>query len=158
VPASIVIATMLRFAIQFGIFLLLWAYYFFKGEVSINGVALLLPLIIVIMAVMSLGFGMLFSSMTTKYRDLQFLLAFAVQLWMYATPVIYPLSSIPEKYSNYIQLNPVTSLVETVRFGFLGQGSFSWGGVAYSSAFAVVIFIIGLIVFSRVEKTFMDTV
>ena len=158
VPGSIVVSTLVRFGIQFGILVLLWGYYAYLGIVEANGVAFLLPIIVFIMAVMSLGFGMLFSSMTTKYRDLQFLLSFAVQLWMYATPVIYPLSSIPANYVKYIKLNPITSLVESMRYGFLGHGDFSWGGIAYSAFFAVGIFLIGTIIFSRVEKTFMDTV
>lgn len=158
VPGSIVISNLLRFGIQFAIFALIWGYYASQGKVAINVYALLLPLIIAVMAISSLGFGMLFSAMTTKYRDLQFLLTFAVQLWMYITPVIYPLSSIPEKYVKYVELNPVTPLVESMRYGFLGQGSFSWDGIIYSSLFSIGIFIIGLIVFSRVEKSFMDTV
>lgn len=158
VPGSIVISNLLRFGIQFAIFALIWGYYASQGKVAINVYALLLPLIIAVMAISSLGFGMLFSAMTTKYRDLQFLLTFAVQLWMYITPVIYPLSSIPEEYVKYVELNPITPLIESMRYGFLGQGSFSWEGIIYSSLFSVGIFIIGLIVFSRVEKSFMDTV
>jgi len=158
VPGSIVISSLLKFGIQFAVFLIIWAYYFFHGKVTFNSTAFILPLVVVLMAVISMGFGMLFSSMTTKYRDLQFLLAFAVQLWMYATPVIYPLSSIPAAYVKYIQLNPITPLVEAIRYGFLGQGAFSWAGIGYSACFAAVIFFIGLLVFSRVEKSFMDTV
>lgn len=158
VPGSIVISTMFRFAVQLGIFLVLWGYYSYQGKVEANPVAFLLPVIVLIMAITSLGFGMLFSSMTTKYRDLQFLLAFAVQLWMYATPVIYPLSFIPEKYVGFLQLNPIAPLVESMRYGFLGQGSFSWEGIGYSAVFAIGIFCLGVIVFSRVEKNFMDTV
>jgi len=158
VPASIVISTLVRFVVQFVIFLAFWGYYLFRGEVVVNEVVLLLPVIVFLMAIMSLGFGMLFSSMTTKYRDLQFLLTFAVQLWMYATPVIYPLSSIPEKYVKYIQLNPVTPLVESMRYGFFGEGSFSWISIAYSAVISIVIFFLGFMVFTRVERSFMDTV
>lgn len=158
VPASIVISTILKFAIQFGIFGLLWGYYYYQGMVEANMVALMLPVVIILLAIISLGFGMLFSAMTTKYRDLQFLLTFAVQLWMYITPVIYPLSSIPEKYVQYIKLNPVTPLVETLRYGFLGVGIFDWNGIIYSSIFAVVILFIGMVAFSNTEKSFMDTV
>lgn len=158
VPASVVISTLLRFAIQFSIFAILWGYYLYEGLIEVNAVAWLLPVVIVIMALMSLGFGMLFSAMTTKYRDLQFLLTFAVQLWMYVTPVIYPLSSIPKDYIKYIKLNPITSLVESMRYGLLGQGTFEWSGILYSFIFAVFIFSLGTIVFSRVEKSFMDTV
>jgi lipopolysaccharide transport system permease protein len=101
---------------------------------------------------------MIFSSLTTKYRDLAMLLQFGVQLLMYATPVIYPLSSIPEKYKWFIMANPVTSIVETFRYAFLGSGYFSWGLLGYSVAFTAVILFIGIIIFNRVEKSFMDTV
>lgn len=158
VPGSIVVATLVRFGIQFCIFTLFWFYYYSQGKVSINSAALLLPVVIAIMAIMSLGFGMIFSSLTTKYRDLQFLLTFAVQLWMYVTPVIYPLSSIPESYVKYINLNPVTPLLESMRYGFLGQGTLSAEALVYSASFSIGIFLLGLFIFSRVEKSFMDTV
>ncbi|WPU65828.1 ABC transporter permease [Peredibacter starrii] len=158
VPGSIIISTLVRFGVQLGIFLVVWIYYYLQGQVNPNYVAVLLPFIVLIMAISSMGFGMLFSSMTTKYRDLQFLLNFAVQLWMYATPIIYPLSSIPEKYVSLIKLNPITPLVECMRFGFLGNGSFSLGEVFYSFIFAIGVFSLGFFVFSRVEKNFMDTV
>lgn len=158
VPGSIAVSNLMKFGIQFAIFLLFWAYYLYQGKISANAVAFLFPVAVVIMVIMSLGFGMIFSSMTTKYRDLQFLLAFAVQLWMYATPVIYPLSTIPEEYVNYVKLNPLTPIVESMRYGFLGQGEFSWYALAYSLFFASVIFILGLFFFTRAEKTFMDTV
>lgn len=158
VPGSIIISALAKFGIQFLIFLMIWTYYFFTGKVEVNAVALLLPIVVAAMAITSLGFGMLFSSMTTKYRDLQFLLSFAVQLWMYATPVIYPLSSIPENYVWYIKFNPITPLIESVRFGFLGQGTFSWEGIGYSIFFGIAVFVVGIFVFSKVEKSFMDTV
>ena len=158
VPGSIVLSSLLKFSIQLGIFFCLWGYYLYHQAIQPNTVALLLPFVILTMGLLSLGFGMLFSSMTTKYRDLQFLLTFGIQLWMYATPVIYPLSTIPDKYVGYIKLNPMTSLVESMRYGFLGQGSFDWGDLGYSLSFAIGIFFLGLIVFSRVEKSFMDTV
>jgi lipopolysaccharide transport system permease protein len=158
VPGSIVLSTLLRFGIQFGIFLVLWGYYYFEGRVQMNFGVLMLPFVIACLAIMSLGFGMIFSSMTTKYRDLQFLLTFVVQLWMYATPVIYPLSAIPEEYVKYIKLNPVTPLVECVRNSFLGTGLFAWNTLLYSFGFSIVVLILGILAFSRVEKDFMDTV
>jgi lipopolysaccharide transport system permease protein len=96
--------------------------------------------------------------MTTKYRDLQFLVAFGVQLLMYATPVIYPISSIPEKYHWIIIANPMTSVIETFRYSFLGAGDLSWTGLAYSFVFTVLVFLLGLMVFNKTEKNFMDTV
>lgn len=158
VPGSVVLSTMLKFLIQFLIFLALWFYYYVQGKVVANYISFLLPLLVIQMALMSMGFGMIFSAMTTKYRDLQFLLSFAVQLWMYITPIIYPLSSIPEKYLEFIKLNPVTPIVECFRYGFLGHGFFEWSGLLYSSVFAIFIFVIGIMVFARVEKNFMDTV
>jgi len=110
------------------------------------------------MAGMALGFGMLISAMTNKYKDLIFLLTFVVQLAMYATPVIYPLSSIGAEYKWLIQLNPMTSIVETFRFGFLGSGSMDFGWLFYSFGFTVFILVLGTVVFNKVEKSFMDTV
>jgi lipopolysaccharide transport system permease protein len=110
------------------------------------------------MGVMGLGFGMLVSSLTTKYRDLQFLVSFGIQLLMYATPVIYPISAIPEKYHWMILANPMTSVIESFRYSFLGAGSFNWYGLLYSSLFTIGVFLVGLIIFNRTEKNFMDTV
>jgi len=110
------------------------------------------------MALMGLGFGIVISSLTTKYRDLTHLVGFGVQLWMYATPIVYPLSSIPEKYRFWILLNPLTSVIETFRFIFFDTGSFNIMHLLYSAVFAFVIVIIGILMFNRVEKTFIDTV
>ena len=107
---------------------------------------------------MGLGFGMIISSLTTKYRDLTFLIQFGISLLMYATPVIYPLSTIPEKYKWIIEANPMTSIVESFRYMFLGEGSFSWQGLGYSTVFTVILFFLALIVFNKTEKNFMDTV
>jgi lipopolysaccharide transport system permease protein len=110
------------------------------------------------MAIIGLGAGMLISALTTKYRDLIFLLTFGVQLLMYATPVIYPMSNLPAKYALFIKANPLSSIVETFRFGFTGSGLFSWYSLAYSSVFALVLLLFGTLVFNKVEKSFMDTV
>lgn len=158
VPASLVISGLGKFLIQFLLFLGVLSYYFARGQVAPNWVALLTPFIVFVMAVISLGFGMVFSSMTTKYRDLAFLLNFGVQLWMYATPVIYPISTIPKEYVKFINLNPITPLVETMRYGFLGVGDLSSSGIIYSFSFGVVIFFLGFFIFNKVEKTFLDTV
>lgn len=158
VPVSIIVSTLLKFFIQFTLFISIWSYYFLKGDITPNLAALLLPLVIFNMALLSLGLGMIFSSLTTKYKDLQFLLSFAVQLWMYITPIIYPLSSAPASYSKFIQLNPLTHLVEGIRYGFLGKGVLSWNGLAYSMVFTLITLFVGMIIFSKVEKSFMDTV
>jgi lipopolysaccharide transport system permease protein len=107
---------------------------------------------------LGLSFGIIISSLTTKYRDLKFLVAFAVQLMMYASPIVYPLSIVPEKYKWLILANPVTSIIETFKYAFLGVGEFNWTHLSYSFVFTLVLFFIGLIIFHRVEKSFMDTV
>ena len=110
------------------------------------------------MALIGLGAGILFTSMTTRYRDLNFLLSFGVQLLMYATPVIYPVSIIPEKYRIIIMLNPLTSIVEGFKYAFMGVGHFSWSGLLYSAGFAMVILFAGILVFHKTERNFIDTI
>ena len=159
VPLSIVISNMIKFAIQFLLFLSIYSYYYFTNtNVCPNAYILFLPLLILMMGGLSLGFGMLFSAFTTKYRDLKFLLAFGVQLWMYATPVIYPLSTISEKHRWLVVLNPMTSIVSTFKYAFLGKGTFNWYYLAYSFVFMIVLLLVSLVIFNRVEKNFMDTV
>jgi lipopolysaccharide transport system permease protein len=158
VPASIVISNLGKFIIQFFVFLCIWIYYFSNGYIQPNVYALLLPVVIVILAIGSLGLGMIFSSVTTKYRDLSFMLSFGVQLWMYASPVIYPLSSIPVQYASLVKYNPISPLIEAMRYGFLGKGDFSLGGILLSLVFSLATLLIGFLVFSRVEKSFMDSV
>ncbi|NVK83421.1 MAG: ABC transporter permease, partial [Cytophagia bacterium] len=114
--------------------------------------------LILVMMLLGLGFGFILSALTTKYRDLKFLITFGVQLLMYGTPVIYPLSSIPEEYKVYILANPMTSIIEAFRYIFLGTGVLDYGQLLYSTLFAVILFIIGLAIFNRTEKNFMDTV
>lgn len=158
-PFSIVISNLVRFGIQFLLFMIVWTWYYFKTDhIEPNYLILLTPILVTIMGTMALGFGMIISAMATKYRDLILLLTFGVQLMMFATPVIYPISSIPEKYRWIILANPVSSIVETFRYAFLGSGTFSWLHLGYSASVAVVILIAGTIVFNRVEKNFTDTV
>jgi lipopolysaccharide transport system permease protein len=159
VPLSTTITNLIAFGIQFLLFLGFLFYFIFNGaEIKPNIYILLFPVLVLLMGIMGLGFGMFVSALTTKYRDLQMLVAFGIQLLMYATPVIYPISEIPNKYQWIIIANPMTSVIETFRFSFLGAGSFSWNGLIYSILFTSVIFIFGLIVFNRTEKNFMDTV
>lgn len=158
-PFSIVISNLIRFGIQFLLFIIAWVWYYFKtGDIHPNYLILLMPVLVIIMGVMALGFGMIISAMTTKYKDLILLLTFGVQLLMFATPIIYSVSSIPEKYRWIILANPVSSIVETFRYAFLGSGNFSWLHLGYSAAVAIIILIAGTIVFNRVEKNFTDTV
>ncbi len=159
VPMATVTSNLLRFFIQMTLFVLLYIYYYFTGAgLQINSYILLLPLLIIMLAALALGFGILFSSLTTKYRDLTFLLTFFVQLWMYATPVIYPLSVMSENRRWIMLLNPVTSIIETFKFSVMGKGTFEWSYLAYSAGFAVVLLAIGIVVFNRVQRSFMDTV
>jgi lipopolysaccharide transport system permease protein len=157
-PLSIVLSNLVRFAVQFCLFLAVFAWYLRAGDVKPNATILLLPVIILLMATMGLAFGMLFSALTTKYRDLAFLLQFGVQLLMYATPVIYPFSVIPGRFQGVLAWNPLVPLFETIRYSFLGAGAFSLGGIGYSIAFTVVALLISTVIFNRVERTFMDTV
>jgi lipopolysaccharide transport system permease protein len=162
VPISNVISNLLRFGIQFALFLVVYAVYqifIIPGQIHTNWYALMLPVLVAMLAGLALGFGVLFSSLTTKYRDLQLLLGYFVSLWMYATPVIYPLSTIHNNTLRFIMsLNPLTGIVEAFKYGFLGEGVFSWGLLGYSFAFMVVLLAIGVVLFNRVQRTFMDTV
>jgi lipopolysaccharide transport system permease protein len=158
-PISTVISNLITFSIQFLFFMVFYLYFFLRGsDVSLNVWAFSLPLLIFLMAGLGLGFGIIISSMTTKYRDLTYLVSFGVSLWMYATPVIYPVSSIPEKWRWVATINPVTPIIETFRMGFLGAGDASWLGLAYSAGFMLVVMFIGVVIFNRVERTFIDTV
>ena len=159
VPVSTVMSQLIAFAIQFAFFLCFYGLFWVRGApIHPNWAVALLPLLLLLMAGMGLGFGVIISSMTTKYRDLQVLVGFGVQLWMYATPVIYPLSTMPEKYRWMIVANPMTAIVETFRYGFFGTGTFSWSYLGYSAGFTVILLLAGMAVFNRVERTFMDTV
>lgn len=160
-PLSDVISNLVRFGIQFGLFLCVYAYYmiFTDAPIHTNWYALLIPILVMMLAGLSLGFGILFSSMTTKYRDLQLLLSFFVSLWMYATPVIYPLSTITNpKLLLVMQLNPLTGIVEFFKYGMLGIGCHEWWMLGYSFGFMVVLLITGVVVFNKVQRSFMDTV
>ncbi len=158
-PFSIVISNLVRFGIQFALFLCLWAWYFFQTDtIQPNIYILLFPFLVLLMGLLALGFGMIISAMTTKYKDLIFLLTFGIQLMMFATPVIYPVSSIPDKYQWLILANPMTSIIETFRYGFLGSGTFNWAHLAYSTGITIFILLFGTIVFNRVEKSFTDTI
>jgi len=158
-PLSIVISNLIRFAVQMLLFLLMMAYFGFKGGAfHITSYVLLFPVLVILMALFGLGFGMIISALTTKYRDLVFLVSFGVQLLMYATTVVYPLSAAPEKYRWMIALNPMTPIIETFRLGFLGEGYFSWSHLGYSAAVTLIIVICGVIIFNKTERNFIDTV
>lgn len=158
-PLSIVLSNLVRFAVQFLLFLCVMAFYAFHGAAFHPTWAIILfPVVVILMAAMGLGAGMIISSLTTKYRDLAFLITFGIQLLMYATTVIYPLSAASAKYRWLIAANPMTALIETFRYGFLGKGSFSWASLGYSGIVTVGFLLLGTIIFNKVEKSFVDTV
>jgi len=160
VPLSVLISNLIKLGIQFLLFIIVYVYYVFQGA-SIHfrwEYIWLLPLLIVLLAGLGLGFGIFISSVTTKYRDFNFLVSFGVQLMMYASPIVYPMSIVPEKYKMLILMNPVSSIIETFKFIFIGQGYFSLPALAYSFTFMIILLMISVITFNKVEKTFMDTV
>ena len=160
VPISTVISNLIRFGVQMLLFIAFYVYFWMTdADVAPNWTLLLLPLLIVMLAGLGLGFGILVSSLTTKYRDLTILFTFIVQLWMYATPIVYPISMVTnETLHTIIMLNPMTAVVEAFKYATLGQGYFSWGALSYSFAFMSVLLLWGTVVFNKVQRSFMDTV
>ena len=159
VPLSVVIISLVKFGIQFILFLGFFVYFIASGtSVTPNLFVLLLPVLLLQMAILGLGTGILISSMTTKYRDINFLVGFGLQLWMYATPVVYPVSVVPERFRSFYMLNPVASIIETFRHSFLGTGMVNGVDILVSWAVTMLILFSGIILFNRVDKTFMDTV
>ena len=159
VPVSILISNLIAFVIQFGFFLAFMGYFALQGtQLHPNWWILLTPVLILIMAGLGLGFGIVVSSLTTKYRDLRFLVQFGVTLLMYATPVVFAMSSIPQRFRWIILANPMTPIVEIFRYAFLGAGTVNLLNLAYSFGFMLVVVFIGTVIFNRVEATFMDTV
>lgn len=165
-PLASMISNLVRFGIQIGLFVIVYIYYAIIGQApSPNLYLLLFPMLVVMLAGLALGFGIIISSMTTKYRDLQILFSFFVSLWMYATPIVYPLSQVIGKkkfgidLSTIMCLNPVTPVIETFKHGALGAGQFiGWGWLAYSFVVMIVLLTLGIVIFNKVQKTFMDTV
>ena len=162
-PLSIVVSNLIRFGVQMILFLLAICYFsFIKGaHIVPNATLLLFPVLVLMMALLGLGAGMIVSALTTKYRDLAFLITFGVQLLMYTTTVVYPLSAAVSKYPKYewlFQLNPMTAIIETMRYGFLGEGSFNWTSLGVSCAVTLIITVAGILIFNKVEKDFIDTV
>ncbi len=158
VPLSIVISNLVRFAIQFSLFGAVWVWYISSGEITAHATILYFPLVVLTMATLGLSGGMLLSAMTTKYRDLVFLMQFGVQLLLYATPVIYPFSEVPDHLKAILGWNPLNPLFEITRHGFLGAGQVSAADLGYSVSFAIALLGIAVITFNRVERTYMDTV
>lgn len=160
VPISTIISNLLRFGIQLGLFIAVYLYFLITGtDVCPNWAILTVPVLIFMMAGLGMGFGILVSSFTTKYRDLTILFGFVVSLWMYATPIVYPISMVTnETLRNIIMLNPMTSIIEAFKYATLGQGYFSWGALGYSFAFMCILLVLGIVIFNKVQRSFMDTV
>jgi lipopolysaccharide transport system permease protein len=158
-PLSIVVSNLVRFGVQLTLFFIVMAYFGIQGaNFKITSAVLLFPLLVVLMALLGLGLGLIITAMTTKYRDLSFLVTFGVQLLMYGTTVIYPLSAAPEKYRYLIELNPMTGIIEAFRFAFLGQGHLTIYSLLYSGIFAIIVALVGILIFNRTERSFVDTI
>lgn len=159
VPLSKVVNNLLKFFIQLTLFLILYAFFYLNGfGFSLGWTFILLPLLLIQMAFTGLGLGMIVSSLTTKYKDLTFLINFAVQLLMYASPIVYPISIVPEKFKWIIMLNPFTSIIEIFKNSVFGTGYINIFWILYSFCFSIIVFLIGLIIFNKVEKSFIDTI
>ena len=159
-PLSIILSNIVRFGIQFGLLLIMMIWYQFHGyPIHLTGYWIYIPILIVLMAGIGLGLGIIISSLTTKYRDLAILLGFAVQLGMYATPIAYPLSFLKSRgYAKLISANPLSPVVECFRYCLFGKGTFTPGSLTYSVIFMLCVLFIGSVIFNKVEKSFMDTV
>jgi lipopolysaccharide transport system permease protein len=158
-PLSIVASNLVRFAVQMLLMIIMMFFYYYKGaSFHITWAILLFPILVLLMALLGLGLGLIITALTTKYRDLSFLITFGVQLLMYTTTVIYPLSSAPEKYKSLISLNPMTGIIECFRFALFGQGFLTINSIAYSTIFTFISLVIGVLIFNKTEKTFVDTV
>jgi lipopolysaccharide transport system permease protein len=160
IPISIVISNLIKLGVQLMVFAVVFIYKVnFEGlSFSFNATLFFLPVLILLMAILGLGMGIVFSALTTKYRDFSFLLAFGIQLLMYATPIIYPLSYTSGQLNKWISLNPLTPLIENFKFALFGIGHFDYVGLLYAACISVIILFVGIIFFNRVEKNFMDTV
>ena len=159
VPVSLVISGLLKFLIQFGLFLAIFAYFYLtRDDIHPSAWIVSIPYLLLLMAGLSLGFGIIFSSLTTKYRDLTFLISFGVQLAMYATPIIYPMSELSDRMRSVLWWNPISHIVETFKYSFLGAGHASVAGLAYTTVFSIIVLTCGVLIFNRTEQTFMDTV
>jgi lipopolysaccharide transport system permease protein len=158
-PLSIVTSNLVRFGVQMVLLISMMIYFAATGaSIQITPAILLFPVLVLLMAFQGLGIGLMITAMTTKYRDLSFLVQFGVQLLMYVTTVIYPLSSAPPKYKWLIELNPMTVIIESFRYAFLGKGEFTAAGLAYSALITLVLMVLGVVTFNKTEKNFVDTV
>ena len=159
VPMATMTSNLIKMLIQLILFIIVYIYFLIQGvPLHINASILLFPFLVILLAFHAVSWGLIISSLTTKYHDLTYLVSFGIQLFMYATPIIYPLSAAPEKYRNILELNPLTSIFETFKYSCMGCGSLNWGGLLYSTIFMLVVLFFAVVIFSRVERNFMDTV
>ncbi|MFN8275526.1 MAG: ABC transporter permease [Flavobacteriaceae bacterium] len=158
-PLSIVVSNLVRFGVQLILLFIMMGYFAFKGEnFQLTYAVVFFPVLVLLMALLGLGSGLIITAMTTKYRDLTFLVTFGVQLLMYGTTVIYPLSSAPEKYKQFIELNPMTGIIEAFRYALLGKGEFSVWSIGYSTLVTLIILMFGILIFNKTERNFVDTI
>jgi lipopolysaccharide transport system permease protein len=159
VPLAGLTSSLIKMLIQFALFVVVYIYYFAKGvPLHVDWSILLLPYLIFLLAFHAMSWGLVVSSMTTKYRDLTFLIGFGLQLFMYATPIIYPMSAAPAEYRDILSWNPLTPIFESFKYSCMGCGSFEWGGLLYSTFFMIITLFCSVVIFSRVERSFMDTI
>ena len=161
-PLSIVVSNLVRFGVQLLLLICMMTYFYLfpieNTSFQITNGIFLFPVLVFLMALLGLGLGLIITAITTKYRDLTFLISFGVQLLMYGTTVIYPLSSAPEQYKKYIELNPMTGIIEAFRYAFLGKGEFTEWSLCYSTIFTLVVLFLGILIFNKTEKNFVDTI
>jgi lipopolysaccharide transport system permease protein len=159
IPLSIVVSNLVRFGVQLLLLIVAMVYFAIKGaDFGVTYAILFFPVLVILMALLGLGTGLIITAITTKYKDLTFLITFGVQLLMYGTTIIYPLSAAPEQFKKYIELNPMTGIIEAFRFAFLGKGEFTLWSVGYSALFTLVFLFLGIIIFNKTEKNFVDTI
>jgi len=158
-PLSLVVSNLVRFGVQMLLFFGMMSYYVVVGTTfAPNWVIIIFPILVLLMAMLGLGLGLIITALTTKYRDLAFLITFGVQLLMYTTTVIYPLSAAPERFKKIIEMNPMTGILEALRYSFLGKGDFSVWSLSYSGIITIIILFFGILIFNKTEKSFVDTV
>ena len=155
-PLSIIVSNLVRFGVQ--MIVLVGAMIYYHNDFEMTSAVLFFPVLVLLMALLGLGLGLIITAMTTKYRDLTFLVTFGVQLLMYGTTVIYPLSAAPEKYKHIIELNPMTGIIEAFRYCFLGKGEFNAWSIGYSALVSIVVMFLGIVIFNKTEKNFVDTI
>jgi lipopolysaccharide transport system permease protein len=159
IPLSIVVSNLVRFGVQLLLLISVMIYFAVKGaDFQVTPAILFFPILVIMMALLGLGTGLIITAITTKYKDLTFLITFGVQLLMYGTTVIYPLSAAPEQFKKYIELNPMTGIIEAFRYAFLGKGEFTAWSVGYSAIFTLVFLFLGIVIFNKTEKNFVDTI